>query len=82
LACQSGLAPSRTGALDGIVAVVAEVVVDMIANGEPVPEALAEKHYSGEFRVRIPPEVHRELAIKASVQNISINRLGGAKLAA
>lgn len=35
---------------------------DMQTSGEPIPEPLAEKHYSGEFRVRIPPEVHRALA--------------------
>jgi predicted HicB family RNase H-like nuclease len=43
---------------------------------------LAEKHYSGEFRVRIPPEVHRMLATQAAEQGISLNRLASAKLTA
>ena len=51
------------------------------ANGEVIPERLSEKHYSGEFRVRIPPEVHRTLAMQAAEQGISLNRLASAKLA-
>jgi predicted HicB family RNase H-like nuclease len=58
------------------------VVRDRQASGEPVPVALAEKNYSGEFRVRIPPLVHRNLALKASEQGVSLNRLASAKLAA
>ena len=60
---------------------VAEAVADMQASGEPIPEPLAEKHYSGEFRVRIPPEVHRALAMQVAEQGISLNRLASAKLA-
>lgn len=60
---------------------VAQAVADMQASGEPIPEPLAEKHYSGEFRVRIPPKVHRALAMQAAEQGISLNRLASAKLA-
>lgn len=77
----SWLAKSPEGALKGIRRLVAEAVADMQASGEPVPAALAEKHYSGEFRVRIPPEVHRALAIQAAEQGVSLNRLASAKLA-
>jgi predicted HicB family RNase H-like nuclease len=49
--------------------------------GEPVPEALAEKSYSGRFMVRIPSSVHRALATEAAEQGVSINRLVSAKLA-
>lgn len=78
----SWLADSPEGALAGIRQVVAEVVADMAASGEAAPVALAEKHYSGEFRVRIPPEVHRALALQAAEQGVSLNRLASAKLAA
>ena len=78
----SWLAATPEGALKGIRKVVADVVADLQANGEPVPEALAEKRYSGEFRVRIPPQVHRELALAAAEQGVSLNRLASAKLAA
>jgi len=78
----SWLAATPEAALSGIRQLVAEVVADLQASGEPVPEAFAEKHYSGEFRVRIPPEVHRALAIEAAEQGVSLNRLASAKLAA
>lgn len=77
----SWLAPVPEEALAGIRKVVAEAVADMQASGEPIPEPLAEKHYSGEFRVRIPPEVHRALAMQAAEQGVSLNRLASAKLA-
>jgi predicted HicB family RNase H-like nuclease len=76
------LAKTPEAALKGIRQIVAEAVADMQATGETVPVPLAEKHYSGEFRVRIPPEVHRSLAIQAAEQGVSLNRLASAKLAA
>jgi predicted HicB family RNase H-like nuclease len=78
----SWLAKTPEAALRGIQKVVADVVADMQASGEPVPEALAEKNYSGEFRVRIPPDLHRNLALMAAEQGVSLNRLASAKLAA
>ena len=77
----SWLAKTPEKALSGIRKVTAEAVADMQLNGEPVPEPLAEKHYSGEFRVRIPPQVHRSLAMEATEQGVSLNRLASAKLA-
>jgi len=53
----SWLAGKPEAAPKGIRQVVAEAVADMQAAGEPIPVPLAEKHYSGDFRVRIPPEV-------------------------
>ncbi|KXW57512.1 type II toxin-antitoxin system HicB family antitoxin [Ferrovum myxofaciens] len=77
----SWLSRTPEAALKGIRQLVADTVVDMQSNGEEVPMPLAEKHYSGEFRVRIPPEVHRSLALQAAEQGISLNRLASAKLA-
>ena len=57
-----------------------DAVADMSADGEPIPAPLAERHYSGEFRVHIPPEVHRALAMQAAEQGVSLNRLASAKL--
>lgn len=78
----SWLAPTPEKALAGIRRVVGEVVADMRVAGEPVPEALAEKKYSGRFMVRVPSLVHRALATEAAEQGVSINRLVSAKLAA
>ena len=78
----SWLARTPEAALKGIRRVVSETVADMQASGEAIPVPLAEKHYSGEFRVRIPPQVHRALATEAAEQGVSLNRLVSAKLAA
>ncbi len=77
----SWLAPTPAKALAGIRNVVAECVRDMAASGEAVPEPIADRRYSGEFKVRIPPQQHRRLAIEASEQGVSLNRLVSAKLA-
>ncbi len=77
----SWLAPDPSAALLGLRALVAEVVDDLLASGEPVPEPLAERQYSGEFRLRIPPALHRALAIEAAEQGVSLNRLVSAKVA-
>jgi len=76
----SWLAPTPEEAFAGIRKLVKGVVLDMQAAGEPIPTPLAEKRYSGEFRVRIPPQVHRALALEAAEQGISLNRLASAKL--
>ena len=77
----SWLADTPEAALVGIRQVVAEVAADLAANGEAIPEPLAEKRYSGEFRVRIPPDLHRRLALQAAEQGVSLNRLASSKLA-
>ena len=77
----SWLASTPEKALAGIRRVVATVVDEMKASGEPVPQALSEKKYSGRFMVRIPSAVHRTLATEAAEQGVSINRLVSAKLA-
>lgn len=66
----------------GIRRVVSEAVAEMQATNEFVPVPLAGKHYSGEFRVRIPPQVHRAPATETAEQGVSLNRLASAKLAA
>jgi predicted HicB family RNase H-like nuclease len=76
----SWLASSPEAALHGIRTVVAKVVKDMHANGETVPEPLASRHFSGKFMVRVPPEVHRQLAVEAAEAGVSLNRLASAKL--
>ena len=76
----SWLAPTPQEALEGIRQVVADVVADMEANEETVPEPIALRHYSGKFTVRIPPDLHRRLALEAAECGISLNRLASAKL--
>jgi predicted HicB family RNase H-like nuclease len=76
----SWLAPTPEAALAGIRKMVRAAVKDIEADGDVAPVPLAVKRYSGEFRVRIPPEVHRSLALQAAEQGVSLNRLASAKL--
>ena len=76
----SWLSITPEAALKGIRKVVADVIEDMRNRGETIPEPLANRHYSGKFMVRVPPEVHRDLAIKAAEDGVSLNRLASAKL--
>ncbi len=76
----SWLARTPEAALKGIRHIVKKAVEDMERSGETPPTPLSQKPYSGKFVVRIPPEVHRALAIKAAEQGISLNRLVSAKL--
>lgn len=76
----SWLASEPEAALHGIRQVVADVVADLQTNGEPVPEPLAAKKYSGRFMVRVPPELHRRLALEAAEAGVSLNRLASERL--
>jgi predicted HicB family RNase H-like nuclease len=76
----SWLAPTPEDALRGIRKTVAEVVKDMKAGGERVPEPISSRRYSGKFMVRVPPAVHRRLAVEAAEEEVSLNRLISAKL--
>jgi predicted HicB family RNase H-like nuclease len=76
----SWLASDPEAALQGIRQVVADVVTDLQASSEPVPEPLASKKYSGRFMVRIPPDLHRRLALEAAEEGVSLNRLASDKL--
>ncbi len=76
----SWLAETPEAALKGIRKLVAEVVADMHAGGECVPESLAAKAYSGKFMVRVPPGVHRRLALEAAEAKVSLAQLVSTKL--
>jgi predicted HicB family RNase H-like nuclease len=76
----SWLAKTPEAALKGIRKVVEDVTKDMKENGEEVPKPIANKNYSGKFMVRVPPEVHRNLAIQAAESGVSINRLVSTRL--
>ncbi len=76
----SWLAASEGAALKGIMKVVSEVVADMKASGESLPTPLSLRKYSGEFKLRVPPLLHRALVIEAAENNVSLNRLVNAKL--
>lgn len=76
----SWLDKTPESALKGIREMVDSVIKDMRKTGEEIPQPIASKRYSGKFMVRVPPEVHRNLAIQASESGVSLNRIVGSKL--
>ncbi len=76
----SWLATTPEKALRGIREAVAEIAAEMRQNGEALPEPVALRRYSGKFMVRVPPEIHRKLALQAAEAGVSLNRLVSSKL--
>ena len=76
----SWLASTPQGALTGIRELVGKVLADMHTAGELPPQPLADRVFSGKFVVRIPPAMHRELAINAAEEGVSLNRLVSSRL--
>ncbi len=76
----SWLSSTPETTLKGIRKLVSEIVKDIKSNNEIVPEPIALRRYSGKFMVRVPPDVHRNLAIRAAESGISLNRVVSTKL--
>jgi predicted HicB family RNase H-like nuclease len=76
----SWLARTPEAALKGIRKLVADVVKDMRTSEESIPEPIASRSYSGKLVVRIPPDVHRKLAVQAAESGVSLNRIASSKL--
>lgn len=76
----SWAAQTQIDAFTGIRALVADVLDDMRASDETPPQALADRSFSGKFMVRLTPEAHRQLAIDAAEQHVSLNRLAASRL--
>ncbi len=70
----SWLAMSQDEALHGIRDMVREVVEDLHASGEPVPEPLSSRTYSGKFNLRVGERLHRKLALEAAEEHLSLNQ--------
>lgn len=70
----SWLAPSQIGALEGLEALLSNVITDMQQQGEDVPEPISERSYSGKFNLRLGEKLHRDIALRAAEENLSINQ--------
>ncbi|MCI2148650.1 type II toxin-antitoxin system HicB family antitoxin [Bifidobacterium crudilactis] len=76
----SWLADNEIDALRGIHTVVDEALETLSEDGEDAPQPFADRHYSGKFTLRLPPQAHRKLAVEAAEQGVSINRYAAMKL--
>ena len=77
----SHLDENHSSALEGIRALVRDIVEDLETSGEPIPQPIADRKYSGNFQLRMPPHRHRQLVIEAMEQGVSLNRYINSKLA-
>ncbi|MDK8797095.1 type II toxin-antitoxin system HicB family antitoxin [Corynebacterium sp. MSK044] len=77
----SWLEDSRDEAEKGILSLVEEVLADLLKSGEPIPQPLGMREFSGRFNVRISPSLHRRLVQEAENEGISLNALVSQKLA-
>ncbi len=77
----SWLADTPEKAFSGIRRIVSDCLNDMQADGEEPPQPIADRTYSGKILVRVPPETHRALVLRAAEQEVSLNRLVSARLA-
>ena len=69
----SWLAADQVEALQGLEAVVADVLSDLEAEGEELPQPLAERSFSGKLNLRLGSELHRKVALEAAEAGLSIN---------
>ena len=76
----SHLAETGPEALAGIMKLVGTVISDMAKSKEEIPGPLSLRQFKGNIAVRVPPERHRELAMEAAEQGVSLNRLISKKL--
>jgi predicted HicB family RNase H-like nuclease len=59
---------------------VESVIEDLEESGEALPEPFRKRSYSGRINVRMPEHLHRQLAIEAQRQRVSLNQWINAKL--
>lgn len=69
----SWIACTREGALEGLTALIDEILQDMPANGEEIPAPWDEREFSGKFNVRLGPDLHKKLALRAAERGDSMN---------
>ncbi len=83
--CYVGMAPgliiggvhgkSQKKVFDELCEAVEEAIQILRKEGRPLPAATANKKYSGKIALRIPPQLHKTLAMKAFQDGESVNKL-------
>lgn len=71
---QSCHGASEAEVLTQLQTIVEEWVETMIKEGRPLPASTANRKFSGKFVVRLSPEVHRKVALKAMARGDSLNQ--------
>lgn len=71
---------SPLAALQEMTAVVEYVLEDLAESGEAIPPPLSKRPFSGKLHVRMPEHLHRQLALEAAQQHVSLNQWINLKL--
>lgn len=71
---------SQEEAMREIKEVVSFVLNDLQENNEPIPEPFGKRSFSGKLVLRMPEYMHRQLALEAMRQGVSLNQLLNLKL--
>lgn len=69
----SSVEDSQIEALQGLQALLSDVISDMQDSGEEVPLPLVDRSYSGRVNLRMTPAEHRRLTIEAKDSGKSLN---------
>ncbi len=71
---QSCHGPTEGSVLQQLKVIVEEWVEIYLTDGKPLPESTISREFSGKFVVRLPPEVHKKVALKAMARGESLNQ--------
>ena len=70
---QSCHGKSEAEVLSQLQAIVEEWVATLLSDGRPLPVGTVNRKFSGKFLVRISPDVHKKVALKAMARGDSLN---------
>jgi predicted HicB family RNase H-like nuclease len=55
-------------------AIVEEWVEILLTDGKPLPKAISDREFSGKFVVRLTPDEHKRVALKAMARGENLNQ--------
>lgn len=64
---------TRQEAIDELKKVIRVAIDMLLEDGNAVPQPLSDKDYQGRITLRLPKSLHRQLAVEASVDSVSLN---------
>ena len=72
---------TEAGVMAQLSTIVEEWIEVMLGDGHPLPAGTTGKKYSGQFVVRVAPELHKKASLKALARGESLNQFVAAALA-
>ena len=67
-------ASTEAKVMEQLQVIVEDWVEILLRDGKPLPQPSAGKTYSGKFLVRVAPEIHQKVALKAMSRGESLNQ--------